>query len=159
ARARAGRRDARSAQHARHQPAPAPAALLPAQPPVPVARPRPRRNTQLRRARTAVGGVRGTAPADARTQGRRRPALRARHRARPRRLAGRVARAGAAAPGLAHLQRGLRVVSAGRLSRRILPPLAVVVLLAAALVLANDAAGGSSRFAALYSWILGASAL
>jgi len=47
----------------------------------------------------------------------------------------------------------------GRLSRRILPPLAVVVLLAAALVLANDAAGGSSRFAALYSWVLGASAL
>ena len=51
------------------------------------------------------------------------------------------------------------MVSAGRLSRRILPPLAVAVLLAAALVLANDAAGGSSRFAALYSWVLGASAL
>jgi len=50
------------------------------------------------------------------------------------------------------------MVSAGRLSRRILPPLAVAVLLAAALVLANDAAGGSSRFAAWYFWILGASA-
>jgi len=51
------------------------------------------------------------------------------------------------------------MVRAGRLSRRILPPLAVAVLLAAALVLANDAAGGSNRFAALYSWVLGASAL
>jgi nitrogen fixation/metabolism regulation signal transduction histidine kinase len=51
------------------------------------------------------------------------------------------------------------VVRAGRLSRRILPPLAVAVLLAAALVLANDAAGGSSRFAAWYAWVLGASAL
>ena len=48
------------------------------------------------------------------------------------------------------------MVRAGRLSRRILPPVAVAVLLAAALVLANDAAGGSSRFAAWYAWVLGA---
>ncbi len=46
-----------------------------------------------------------------------------------------------------------------RLTRRILPPLAVVVLLAAALLLANDAAGGINRFGALYPWMLGASAL
>ncbi len=46
-----------------------------------------------------------------------------------------------------------------RLTRRILPSLAVMVLLAAALLLANDAAGGSNRFGALYPWVLSASAL
>jgi nitrogen fixation/metabolism regulation signal transduction histidine kinase len=54
------------------------------------------------------------------------------------------------------------MASAGRvtrLTRRILPPLAVAVLLAAALVLANDAAADSNRYGALYPWILGASAL
>jgi nitrogen fixation/metabolism regulation signal transduction histidine kinase len=54
------------------------------------------------------------------------------------------------------------MASAGRLTRltrRILPPIAIAVLLAAALVLAKDAAGGSNRYAALYPWILGASVL
>ena len=46
-----------------------------------------------------------------------------------------------------------------RIARRALPVLAVAVLLAAALVLANDAAGGASRLAAWYPWMLGACAL
>ena len=45
-----------------------------------------------------------------------------------------------------------------RLARRILPALAVAVLLTAALLLADDAAAISSRYAALYPWMLGASA-
>ena len=45
-----------------------------------------------------------------------------------------------------------------RFARRILPPLAVVVLLAAALLLADDAAAVGSRYAALYPWMLAASA-
>ena len=54
------------------------------------------------------------------------------------------------------------MASAGRLNRltrRILPPIAIAVLLAAALMLANDAAGGSNRFAGFYPWILGTSVL
>jgi len=43
--------------------------------------------------------------------------------------------------------------------RRWLPPLAVLVLLLAALLLADDAAAVGSRYAALYPWVLGASAL
>jgi nitrogen fixation/metabolism regulation signal transduction histidine kinase len=46
-----------------------------------------------------------------------------------------------------------------RISRRVLPPLAVIVLLAAALALASDAAAGNVRLGAYYPWILGASAL
>jgi len=43
--------------------------------------------------------------------------------------------------------------------RRVLPALAILTLLAAALLLARDAAGGSNRFGAYYSWILVASAI
>ncbi len=43
--------------------------------------------------------------------------------------------------------------------RRVLPALAIGVLLAAALLLARDAASGSNRLGAYYSWILIASAL
>jgi len=53
------------------------------------------------------------------------------------------------------------VANTGRLTRfarRILPPLAVLVLLGAALLLADDAAAVGSRYAALYPWMLGASA-
>ncbi|HZP64828.1 MAG TPA: ATP-binding protein [Rudaea sp.] len=46
-----------------------------------------------------------------------------------------------------------------RLARRVLPAAAVAVLLATALVLADDATGGSTRFAAFYPWVLGASML
>ena len=43
--------------------------------------------------------------------------------------------------------------------RRVLPALAILTLLAAALLLARDAAGGSNRFGAYYSWILASSAV
>jgi nitrogen fixation/metabolism regulation signal transduction histidine kinase len=46
-----------------------------------------------------------------------------------------------------------------RLTRRVLPVLAVAVLLGAALLLANDTAGGESRLGAWYPWMLGACAL
>lgn len=46
-----------------------------------------------------------------------------------------------------------------RITRRVLPVVAVAVLLGAALLLARDAAGGSNRLGAWYAWMLGASTL
>src|SRR5882724_825338 len=160
--ARAGCRRARLAFHPGHGTPASGTALLPFEPAISVARSGSRRNAQLCRARTADRGTGGPASAGARLAHTPCAAFRARHRTGSQCLAGRPALTGIVASGLASFQWRLRMASAGRLTRltrRILPPIAIAVLLAAALVLANDAAGGSNRFAGSYAWILGASVL